>query len=52
MPTSARLLREARAAGALNHPGIVTLFDLETADGVTFLVMELVEGDEPPRTSR
>lgn len=41
----ARLLREARAASALNHPGIVTLFDLETFEGRTFLVMELVEGE-------
>jgi len=41
----ARLMREARAAGALNHPGIVTLFDIESHEGRTFLVMELVEGD-------
>src|SRR5690242_59488 len=41
----ARMLREARAASALNHPGIVTLYDLEVADGRTFLVMELVQGE-------
>ncbi len=41
----ARLLREARAASALNHPGIVTLYDLQSFEGRTFLVMELVEGD-------
>jgi Tol biopolymer transport system component len=41
----ARLLREARAASALNHPGIVTLYDLQTFEGRSFLVMELVEGE-------
>ena len=41
----ARFLREAQAASALNHPGIVTLHDLESVDGQSFLVMELVEGD-------
>jgi tRNA A-37 threonylcarbamoyl transferase component Bud32/dipeptidyl aminopeptidase/acylaminoacyl peptidase len=40
-----RLVREARAASALNHPGIVTLHDIELADdGRSFIVMELVHG--------
>jgi Tol biopolymer transport system component len=44
-PTShERLIREARAASALNHPGIVTLHDIELADEGAFIVMELVHG--------
>ena len=39
-----RLEREARAAAALNHPNIVTVYSVEQADGVPFLTMELVEG--------
>jgi tetratricopeptide (TPR) repeat protein len=39
-----RLLREARSSAALNHPGIVTVFDSGEARGVPFVVMELVEG--------
>ncbi|HXS96866.1 MAG TPA: protein kinase [Candidatus Limnocylindrales bacterium] len=39
-----RLLREARAAAALNHPGIVTIHDVTSADGLDCIVMELVEG--------
>ncbi|MGW1998086.1 protein kinase domain-containing protein [Embleya sp. NPDC001921] len=38
--------REARTAGALHHPGVVTVFDLgqDDADGSLFLVMEFIEG--------
>jgi len=39
----ARVLREARAAARLNHPGAVTLFDVVQEEGHTFIVMELVE---------
>ena len=36
---------EARAAGALNHPGLVTIFDVgRTAEGKPYIVMELLEG--------
>ena len=38
-----RVLREARAAARLNHPGAVTLFDVVQDEGHTFIVMELVE---------
>ena len=40
-----RLLREAQAASALNHPGIVTLYDIAADAGRAFLVMELVIGE-------
>jgi serine/threonine protein kinase len=39
-----RFLREARAAAALSHPHIVTIYEVEAADGVDFLVMEFVRG--------
>jgi eukaryotic-like serine/threonine-protein kinase len=39
-----RLLQEARAASALNHPNIVTLYDIPEEDGTMFLVMEYVSG--------
>ncbi len=39
-----RFYREARAAGALAHPGIVPVFDVGEDDGTPFLVMELVQG--------
>lgn len=39
-----RFLREAKAASALNHPGIVTVHDVGRDQGVDFIVMERVEG--------
>ncbi|HTS24328.1 MAG TPA: protein kinase [Bryobacteraceae bacterium] len=39
-----RLLREARAAGSLTHPNIVTLFDAGEEAGVTYIVMALIRG--------
>ena len=40
----ARFQREARTASALNHPNIVTIHDFTSADGETWLVMELIRG--------
>jgi len=51
-----RVLREARAAAALNHPAIAAIHDMGEQDGVPYLVMELVDGpslvDSPPATIR
>ncbi len=41
-----RLLREARAAGRLLHPNVVTLFDAGEAEGLLFLAFEFVEGTD------
>ena len=40
-----RFAVEAKAASALNHPNIVAIYDIETADGVDFIAMEYAEGE-------
>jgi len=39
-----RLLQEARAVSALNHPNIVVLYDISQCEGADFLIMEYVAG--------
>ena len=39
-----RFLQEARTASLLNHPNIITIHDLASAEGLSFIVMEYVPG--------
>src|SRR5438132_916430 len=41
-----RFEQEAQAAGALNHPNILAVYDVGTHDGAPYIVSELLEGEE------
>src|SRR5262249_47672500 len=50
--TCGRVLREAQAAARLNHPGIVTLYEMGEDEGNALLVTQLVDGSTLDRLSR
>ncbi len=41
----ARFVREAQAAVALNHPNVCTVYEIDAAEGKTFIAMALVDGE-------
>jgi len=41
-----RFVREAQAAGQLSHPNLITIHDIAEDNGVPFIVMEYLEGEE------
>ncbi len=43
---SARFIREARAAGKVNHPNVITCFDVGNDKGVLYMALELVTGGD------
>src|SRR5712691_4225424 len=40
-----RFVQEAKAASALNHPNIITIYEIEQIDSVNFIATELIEGE-------
>src|SRR5262249_3017376 len=39
-----RFIQEAKTASALNHPNIITIYDIDSADGIDYIAMEFVAG--------
>ena len=39
-----RFVREAKAASALNHPNVVTVYEIDSAEGTDFIALEYVDG--------
>ncbi len=49
---ASRFLREAKAAGALGHPNIVTVYDVGEVDGFPYIAMELLDGQPLDKAMR